>query len=719
MNRPLRAALVAAIILACLPLPACGPDFSPPEFVRRREPDDPARFLAGQLGVLSPSLKTAWQVVAWRHLSGLPMPKVEAAALEPGYLDSQAVYDAMNAWSEARKAALPGAGDVSISPDRYIETPAVDDSGEAYTDTVPYLNCPADAFRTAVATLADRRARFAAENAGVSSWVQAQDAVFASCAEGEAPAVAEPESGLPAQLAADRRYQMAAASFYAGRFDDARSRFLAIGKDSASPWSGIAPYLATRSLVRQASLSSGPADRKRFEQADAELAALLADKGRAPWHGAAGRLRDWIAIRARPAERTVELAGQLAALKVDPAALGRQMIDYSYLIRHAPHAGQPDPLTEWIYILGAPSPEGAAKALERWRATHTLPWLVAALTVAPHDGRAPADLLQAAATLKDDSPGKATASFHRARLLIAAGQDAEARKELDHLLRSPLSHGSENLAQSLRLRTAASLDDLIRDGIQQRLISPGDSEEDEKEAQSARYLTGEAAFWLNTRLPLASFGAAVEKTSAEDVRERLAEAAWTRAVLLGNAAEAERAAKATAQAVPEIAAWSATAPADRAVTATWALIKNPGLAPVVEGGFPRWATVGEVDDFRRNWWCAKLPTEVSSDDKNGDLPDLPAQPPFLSAAENAAAQNEIRALEALGEGYDVIADRVLAWARDRPKDPNVPEALYLASQRARVAGCRQEKLNLSKVTFDLLKKSYPKSEWAQKAKYWY
>ncbi len=715
MNRPLRA-VFAATLLACLPLPACGPDFSPPEFVRRKEPDDRARFLAGHLGVLSPSLKTAWQVLAWRRLSGLATPAADVAALAPAGPNESDVWPLPNAWLEARKAAVPGAEDVSISTDRYVEIPAVDDSGEAYTDSVPYLNCPADAFRTAIATLADRRTHFPA---AVASWVKAQDAVFASCGDGEAPAVAAPEPGLPVELAADRRYQMAAASLYAGRFDDARSRFQAIAKEKSSPWSGIAPYLATRALVRQASLSPGQVDRKRLAQADQELAALIADQDRAAWHPAAGRLRDWIAIRARPTERTTELAGRLAAPQVDPEALGRQLTDYSYLLRRAPHPASPDPLTEWIDVFGAPSPQGAAKALERWRATHTLPWLVAALTVAPGDGKAPADLLQAAADLKDDSPGKATATFQRARLLIAAGKGSEARKDLDHLLESPLSRGSENLAKSLRLRTSTSLDDLLGDGIQQRLSDPEATEEDQKEAASARYLTGEAAFWLNTSLPLARFGAASGKVSAEDVRERLAEATWTRALLLADPAMAESAAKTIGDEVPEIAAWAAAAPADRPSLAAWALLKNPGLAPVVEGGYPRWAAVGEVDDYRRNWWCAKLPTEVGDDDKNSDLPDLSGKPAFLSAAENSAAECEGKSLEALGEGYDVVANRVLAWARERPADPNVPEALYLTSQRAKVAGCRQEKPNLSKASFDLLKKSYPQSEWAKKAKYWF
>lgn len=712
MNRPLRAAVVAAVLLACLPLPACGPDFSPPEYVRKKEPDDPARFLAGNLDVILPSLKTAWQVVAWRRLSGLPIPKIEASAFESSYSEATDPYTAINAWREARKAILPDAEDRWINPDRWIETPAVDENGEAYTDSVPYLNCPIDAFRTATATLADRQARFPA---AVASWIVAQDAVFAACGGDEAPAVAEPEADLPPPLAADRRYQMAAASFYAGRFDDARSRFLAIAKEKSSPWSAGAPYLATRALVRQASLAPGAGDRQRFEQAEAELAALAADPGQGAWREPARRLREWVSIRLRPTERAAELARALAAKDLAADGLRQPLTDYAYLLRRAGRAAA-DPLTEWIEAFGARSPEGAQKALDRWRKEKSLPWLVAALANAPSDGKAPADLLAAAADLKDDSPGKATARFHRARLLIAANRGAEARNELDRLIASGPALGSENLSHSLRLRVAASLDDLLRDGVQQRLSDGGDDDED---AKQYRYVTGEAAFWLNARLPLAQWSAAIGRTAAPDVRERLAQAAWTRAVLLGRTAEAEEAAKALGESVPEIAAWSTAAPADRTVLATWALVKNPGLAPVVEGGFPRWATVDEVDSYRRNWWCAALPTEVSSDDRNDNLPDLPARPPYLQAAENDAAKSETKSLESLGEGYDVVANRVLAWARDRPKDPNVPEALYLASQRARVAGCRQEKPNLSKATFDLLKKSYPQSEWAAKAKYWY
>ncbi len=716
MNSPLRAVLAAAL-LAGLPLPACGPDFSPPEYTRKREPEDPARFLAGRLDVLSPDLRTGWQVVAWRRLSGLAMPKVDPAAIDPTFVGgTDPVYEAIVAWREARKSEVPAPQEPFISPDAYLDVPTVDENGNPYTDSLPYLNCPADAFRTAVATLADRRASFRPDHPGILAWIEAQDAVFAACGGDAPPPVREPEPRLPEKLAADRRYQIAAASFYAGRYDDARTRFLAIAKEKDSPWSGISPYLATRALVRQATLVPGPADREKLSRADAELSALIADSTRGGVREPARRLREWIAIRARPAERTAELAKDLSARELSSEAVGQQIADYAYLLRHAQPGESADPLTEWIETWSAPEGKGATRALERWRKEKSLPWLVAALSLAPDDGKAPADLLDAAAALKDDSPAKATATFERARLLIAAGDRAGARKDLDRLLAGDLSRGSENRAKSLRLRIAGSLDDLARDGVQMRLSGGPDDDEATREE---RYLTGEAAFWWNRRLPLSAFEAAAAKVTNVDLRARLGEAAWTRAVLLGDTAAAERAAQALGEEVPEIAAWAAASAADRPAAAAWALIRNPGLAPLVEGGFPRWGTVAEVDDYRRNFWCAQWPTEVLEEDRSLHLPALPERPGFLSAAESATADREIQTLQDLGDGYDIVAGKVLAWARERPADANVPEALYLASQRARVASCRADKPNLSKAAFDLLKKSYPKSEWAKKAKYWY
>ena len=68
------------------------------------------------------------------------------------------------------------------------------------------------------------------------------------------PTPAKPEWN--ALLRQDRAYQIAAANFYTGNYDDAIAGFVAIGKDKASPWSRWGEYLAARAEVRK-SASTG------------------------------------------------------------------------------------------------------------------------------------------------------------------------------------------------------------------------------------------------------------------------------------------------------------------------------------------------------------------------------------------------------------------------------------------------------------------------------
>ena len=69
---PLALALVA---LSSRPTPAPGCSFSDPTlFVTPYVPDTPpARYVAGELGVLQPTWIRAYLVVAYRHLSGAPL----------------------------------------------------------------------------------------------------------------------------------------------------------------------------------------------------------------------------------------------------------------------------------------------------------------------------------------------------------------------------------------------------------------------------------------------------------------------------------------------------------------------------------------------------------------------------------------------------------------------------------------------------------------------
>jgi len=82
------------------------------------------------------------------------------------------------------------------------------------------LNCNDAAFSTAVTTLTDRTKRWGAASADLKDWVAAQDAVFSNCSrEGVMPQ--DTSAGASALLKQDRAYQIAAAQFYAMKYDEA------------------------------------------------------------------------------------------------------------------------------------------------------------------------------------------------------------------------------------------------------------------------------------------------------------------------------------------------------------------------------------------------------------------------------------------------------------------------------------------------------------------
>ena len=61
----------------------------------------------------------------------------------------------------------------------------------------------------------------------------------------------------------------------------------------------------------------------------------------------------------------------------------------------------------------------------------------------------------------------------------------------------------------------------------------------------------------------------------------------------------------------------------------------------------------------------------------------------------------------------------LPWARAHREDPRVPEALHLCVRATRLGMTGPDTSAFSRRAFQLLHARYPKSEWAEKTKYWY
>src|SRR5580692_5585694 len=83
--------LIALIILAVpLELPGCGPFLPEAVFHQVVDPEAPAEFTRGDLGILQPTYERLYQVIAYRHLSGLGLNAEEARAVAPGPRESAA-----------------------------------------------------------------------------------------------------------------------------------------------------------------------------------------------------------------------------------------------------------------------------------------------------------------------------------------------------------------------------------------------------------------------------------------------------------------------------------------------------------------------------------------------------------------------------------------------------------------------------------------------------
>jgi hypothetical protein len=759
---------------------SCGPFFTNVVFVDKDRPGKPLQWYAeGHLGAVLPGFSRSYLVIAYRYLMGRPLSQGERdAALaywrwsyERTYSDIKTPEDPAQQWLLARKQVLgPGAEAPQMSNYR------LDDNGFGGSVT-----CLDDSFRTAVLTLGDRVRRYGADRAAIQEWIEGQDAVFYNCGQSHVVPPALPD-GSPAWLKADRRYQIAAAHFYSRSFDQAAQDFDQIAGDAGSPWKSLAPYLAARALIRKGALSD-PLSQDALRDADARLRKILNDPQQAALHDAARRSAGYIGLRIRREERNVELARALAGPGPD-RDFQQDLIDYNWSLEHladdlpdrgsAPGAPTAEDekktqgwaqerdrrwtavqaeneMTDWILNFQDAGPASRDHALALWRKQRSLPWLLAALSKIDAKDKAAGELLKAAGEVAADSPAYPTVAYHRARLLIQAGDYDKARELLERFLGSPparLTGSSRNLFLGQQMRLATSYHDFLvhaprpvvdldfQDGLFG--YCEADACSDLLYGRSAKDKTelrfdGNAAAILNLRLPVELMAQAATGTELpEPLRGEMAAAAWTRAAMLDRHDVA-------ATLVPEIEAaypvlkeqmesYLAAKPEEKKYAALFVILHFPGMRPYVNTGAARETKIEKIDGFRDNWWCGDLGANVATNfekDEMGDrskpvIPKVAASyPAFLSSEEVRTAGTEWQALAKSGAGAVYLPGKTLAWARERPQDPRLAEALHYAVRSARY-GCGEAGVSsLSKRAFKLLHERFPDSKWAKQTPYWY
>jgi hypothetical protein len=742
--------------LAARPAAACGPFVPEPVFAHAEHPDYPlARYASGRLGVLQPTYDLPWLVLAWRTLQGLPLtPAQQAAVVDLGRAHAlqQGEYaaetpDGLEDWRKAAAAARAAAAACpgGAPPEAEVRTshPTAKDAYETYE------NCLPDAFETAARTLADRGKRDAC---AAADWLRAQDVVFANCG-GDGPMLPEPApAGAPDWLAQDRAYQRAAALFYGLDFDGAARALTAIAADAKSPWRGAAALAAARNEIRRASLTGAPT----LDAALARLRAIQADPALAEWHASAARLERLALLRRDPSAAMKALGERLA--RPDPGPdLPALLTDYARLSDAGTTAD--DPLSAWLGAYrqrfgedeagptdaldehpwsAADAAARSADAEKRWRATKSPAWLVAALTWAPA-GDHP-DLIAAAKALPPTAPAWATAQYHAARLLKASGHADDARRVLDAALAADVPASARNLFADLRLDLATSWRELFDDAIKTEVARTYDEElakrlDADAAAPRRKLFDARGALTVTRAVPAARL-LELAGTAPNDLRRGLTVAAWTRALLVGDDATAQKAARAASSLDPAFARdlekWLAEpTPEARRFAGVFLMAKLPGVAWYPDAGAGRWDVPlpTRLNVYEgRNWWC---PRDRDPEYYEALAYETPAEagarhpqtydalvPPFATADADVIRAEWARLAE-VGPAPDFFAREFVARAEREPPDPRLPEALHWAVYATRY-GCHGPGTSAaSKRAFQTLHRKYPSSPWAEKTPYHY
>lgn len=773
----LLAAQLAIGPFVCLsPAQACGPFFDDTLFSGYCHPNLPLSFYArGALGVVQPTYARSYQIVAYRYLSGKPLNASEQKA----FLDfwhsrlsgnGYAVQDDSkfsSGWLADRNKILGVSGkkDQSISVFR-------NSSADGWS---MYLNCPADAFKTASATLARIVSKYGADSAVCKEWIKGQDAVFCHCAgpsynyrtnktdpEPDFPQKL-PESA-PLEVRQDRQYQLAAAYFYAQKLDDALTLFTAISQDKTSPWQHIGEYMVARTLVRKGTLNKAKGvDTEYLGRAMKALKKLAEDPSYSSFKSSIDDLIAFTRVRLDPIGACHDLGKELSSPSPAPD-LQRRIDDYIFVLDSLfnpdadPYGDPPDrnlkiadarvgkairedDLTDWIWCFSSIEPSELAHAAERFKATGNIPWTVAYASKLKGTEPQAGQVLAALAKVSKTDPAFVTTSYHRARMLYAAGKGQEAEDVIAAALASSnLSPSAANDLSLLKLEHASSLDQFFKLSFRApyAIVGGSDSQElpdnfDKVESATsfpklAPVLLPKAAEAINGSFPLAHFVAGASSASVPTpYQAQFVQAAFTRAVMLKDYATALKLTAAMKKSYPNLVKCmtdfeKAGSDEDREFAAACAILRCPGMRPSVTGGTGRGTAFAQIDDFQDNWWSED--TIVGSGDRGGNMQDttdktaLPT--PFLSASDRSQAKAQLAKLKATGQAPNYLGKIVIAYAKAHPADPRVPEALAMTVKATRFGSSDESKTTaVSTQAFQILHKKYPTNPFTKKTPYHY
>jgi hypothetical protein len=742
-------------------------------------------------------------VIAYRYFTDRPLDKDEQAA-------AVRLWDSRLANPTGINSNNPGDNDLGgVDTQKWLDirntVPGVTQlhnyDVQVFSDvqgTYGVLNCSRSAIETAANTLKARIAKYGIGSKQVKTWVQNQDLVFKNCgmSGNQGPSLPkDPGASADSLCRADYKYQLAAANFYAGKLDLAQQQFAEIAADQNSPWHKIASYLQARTATRKimfAELKNGmtvSADDPQLAEADALVKKLLADNSMLEYKADLQELSDYLNYRLNALANLRHLAASVLN-QHSGSTLERSLGDYTLMLNDlggstAPTAnadstsqtqGDSSPsknkekakqlrdecckedLTDWLLTFQTPADQDPPQALQRdvphiidkWKATKSTPWLIAALSAVEADDATTAALIKAAQELPVTSPAYLSAQYYSLKLMAKQGSKAEARNKVDELLTAKsltIPPSSRNLLLALRQKLATSLDECLTYGLKAPVAPvsdpsyttlPDDFDKTEKLSEYERVLPttldDRMATEINDQFPLSIWEQLCNnKNLSPKLHKQIVATTWMRAVLLGNDSLALKLAPTLQVCYPSVKEFlssyiSAKTASAKRFAACYTMLKAPGLSPYLRGGLGRTVNnILERDDYGDNYWLPSNPDakpdqpaypvyEAGDNDPALVSPDVKR---FLTAEQKEAALKERRTMFTTSSPPKFITEAVLAWSKEQPQDPHVPEALARAIKMPRW-GCRvPHSSEYSKAAFTRLHSQYPSTSWAKNAQYYY
>ena len=608
------------------------------------------------------------------------------------------------------------------------------DAGNSRTVEYYIHNCQRDAFKTAEATLSDRKLRYGSSSVQLSRWIEAQIKVFAQCS-GETAFVPpeEPASDWLPLEQHDRRYQIAAAYFYNGQYLEAASRFGEMGRTADSPWRDLGRYLVARSLAREATVNENDSAHHlglalHAYQELADDPAFLA-----AFPSVSGQIRH---IRAKidPAAVRREIEQQIFD---DPASMSAEdLVDYAYLQRRTRPRGTEGATNyeRWLWYATTyrSTPEGA---VEQWRIEQSLPWLYVALPrVSSSLGEATlTELLKAAEALPQGAPGHFNILLQRIRILGLLGRVDAGLRLAEEAIGKGLDPSQVNRVRLAAADITLSWSDYLRWASLKPLSLPWTVTSVQRLPWNFNRITTDTTLFgedatdlLNEYFTSSMIEEVIGTPGLSDYqRGRLAIAGWTKAMLADDLASALKLSAHIRRHVPWLDAelQQFEQAQDKHFEAARIIFDYPAFSPWMEPGagriFPDWPSYRQIPDHVTYgstwpaWWCSawreyRIYEGMLKGPRFSHYSDSE-----LTAIRQVVDYRETAATTSFGP-------HVIRYASDHLDDPRVPRTLHrlvFATRHACYYLWAPGKI--SQAAYALLHEHFPDSEWAAKTPYWY